>query len=303
MNNQKALIVGSTGKLGSEISRILKLYFELDYCYKVEVENSSKTKGKVYCRISKQYFDLSNYKFIINCAWVAGVSHLSLKQNLEICDLLLSTNSNGVFIYFSSIDVYGQNNIETYKCQPRTIFAINKLRVEKLISKIPSKRAKIILRVGNYISNQQLECDVLNNNFLISLNRCKKSNIVSPTVVVDKIRQFAVGSYKVNKTLVENCVNSPNYTWGQILESINLDLRNSNEKSQILIQNSTGTIPYFFKYIKQNGDLSVSYSFLKIKVFLILILARFVYKPKKQNNKSQSAATSLIRVYQDYTIR
>jgi len=303
LDKKRALIVGSTGKLGTAINSILENYFELDYCYKVEFENSNKTKGILYCLISKTSFDLSDYKIIINCSWVAGVSHLSLKQNIEICNLLLSNNSNGIFIYFSSIDVYGKNNIDTYECEPRTIFAINKLRVERSILNTETKRAKIILRVGNYISNEQLECDVSNTNFLLSLNRHKDSNIVSPDVLVNKICQFAIESYQSNQLILDNCVNSPNYTWGEIVDSINSDSINPNKKSDVLIQNSGGVIPFFFKYVSKSGNLSVNFSFLKIKVLLIMILSRFVKKSTNQHLKSQSDSVSFSRVYQDYTLR
>ncbi len=303
MDKQKALIVGSTGKLGHAINPILERFFELDYCYKVLFEKSNNRNEIVYCGVSKKYFKLSKYKVIINCSWVAGVSHFSLIQNIKICDLLLNNSSSGVFIYLSSIDVYGVNNIDTYKCQPRTVFAINKMRVERSIFKINSNRNKFILRVGNYISQEQLKCDVISNEFLTNLDWFKNSNLVSPAVLVDKIYQFAISSQNTNKTIVENCVNSPNYTWGEIVESMNRSFRNPSKESVVLVKNSSGVVPFFFNYVNRSGGLSLNYSFLKINIFLILILSRLINKSKKHNNRTKPEEISFFRVYQDYTLR
>jgi nucleoside-diphosphate-sugar epimerase len=302
MSKPRALIVGCTGKLGSALLGTLRDSFELDVCWRLDGGKSS-TQPSVVCGRTRDSFRLNDYPVIINCAWVAGVSSKSLRENIRISELLLGGARGGHFVYLSSIDVYGAHPISAYRCAPRSMFAFNKLDTELGIARCPSTRTKVVLRVGNFIPDEQLFADSASPVFVSQLDRSRPANLVGLGTLAAQIRSIASGPYEAGRVVVQNCVDEPNRTWGEVVdESLAAATPTGASASKVTVVGSKGMLPAVFKYLKQDGATAVGISLVRARVVIAQLLARFI-EPPAPRGASPVGGVELHRVYQDYTLR
>jgi nucleoside-diphosphate-sugar epimerase len=302
MRKLKALIVGCTGKLGSELLKVLHDPFDLDVCLRLDTSRSSLMQAVVFCQKSKKQFRLDDYDVIINCAWVAGVSRKSLLENILISKLLLRGEKRGSYVYLSTIDVYGDNQIDAYQCSPRTVFAFNKLKTELAICETQSSRTKVVLRVGNFISIEQLAVDSMSQVFESQVDRARRANLVDVAALTLKIESIVKGHSESGRTLVLNCVSEPNRQWGEVIDTVKSAFTAQSSASIVFILNSKGPCPLVFRYVKNDGVVSIGVSLVTLRVFVLRLLSPFIAPPVARDIMHQSNI-ELKRFYQDYTVR
>lgn len=302
MSKSKALIVGCSGRLGSALAQVLPGLFDIDICLRLDISRSSSQFGIIFCSQTKRSYNLDDYEIIINCAWVRGVSSKSLQENILLSELLLNGTRVGAYFYLSTIDVYGNNECDSMECAPQTIFSLNKLKTELAILKKSTLRKKIILRVGNFISLEQLAVDSLSLVFKAYIDRSKKSNLVDLTTLMQQIDLLAKMFFDSEPVIVINCLSHPNRRWGEVIDSVKHFQSENTQVSRVNILRSKGYFPLIFRYIKKNGVVSLGISFVTARVFLKIILSPFLVPPTQSNSFSLDGV-ELQRVYQDYTLR
>jgi dTDP-4-dehydrorhamnose reductase len=301
MNKSKLLIVGSSGKLGSKLQMALKDKFDLDVCLHLDTFKSKRETGLIFCSYTKKSFALDLYEIIINCAWVAGVSIKSLHENILISQLLLKGNKNGAYVYLSTIDVYGNNEVDTYHCKPKTVFAFNKIKTEIAIRKIVSLRAKVIFRVGNYIPFEQISADSSNSVFQSYVDNNCLANLVDIDTLSNQIESISMKTLNSNEIILLNCVNKPNKKWGEVLSSLKRSTKEDVKVSRVSLMSSYGFFPIIFCYLKGTGSISLGASFVNFRVFATILISTFVARPILGSRVSSDI--EIVRLYQDYTLR
>lgn len=302
MRRSKALIVGCTGRLGSELLKVLHDPFDLDVCLRLDIARSSLTQCMVFCQQSKKEFRLDDYEAIINCAWVAGVSRKSVFENILISKLLLRGAKRGSYVYLSTIDVYGDNQIDADQCAPRTVFAFNKLKTELAICETESLRTKVVLRVGNFISAQQLAVDSMSPVFESQVDRTRRANLVDLAALTWQIESIVKEHSETGRTLVLNCVSEPNRQWGEVIDTVKSAYTAQASASMVSILSSKGPCPVVFRYPKKDGVVSIGVSLVTPRVFVLRLLSPLVAPPAAREVR-QHSSIELKRVYQDYTLR
>lgn len=302
MRNSRALIVGCTGRLGSELLKVLHHSFALDVCLRLDTARSSLTPYAIFCEQSNKPFGLDDYEVIINCAWVAGVSSKSLRENILISKLLLRGTKRGSYVYFSTIDVYGENQIDSDQCAPRTVFAFNKLKTELAIHEMKASRAKVVFRVGNFIPAEQIAVDSMSPVFEFQVDRTRLANLVDLATLTWQIESIAKEPPECGRTVVLNCVNEPNRKWGEVIELVKSSRTVETCASMVSVLNSKGPCPVIFRYLKKDSAVTIGVSLVTPRVFVSKLLSSFVAPPAARDVR-QPSSIELKRVYQDYTLR
>ena len=298
----KVLIVGCTGRLGSELLKVLQDPFDLDVCLRLNPAQNLPETGLIFCEQSKKSFRLDDYEVVINCAWVVGVSSKCLNENILISKLLLRGTKRGSYVYFSTIDVYGDNQINGDRCAPRTVFAFNKLRTELAIHETETSRAKVVLRVGHFISAEQIAVDSMSPVFESHVDRSKQANLVNLVTLSLQIESIVKDPPKLGQTSVLNCVDEPNRKWGDVIDSVTSSRIVDIRPSLVSVLNSKGPYPVVFKYLKKGGVVLTEVSFVTLRVFISRILSPLVAPPVLRGPR-QPRSVEHDRVYQDYTLR
>ncbi len=171
----------------------------------------------------KNFRDYDSYDVIIHCAYNVkkNVDLFNIKEywydNIGLLKKILKIKHKK-FVFFSSIDVYPQDNfLYNEKCplrleQPKDIYSISKIFCENILLK---KEKCLIIRagmmIGEYMRNNNIK-KVLSNARDITLTQNSTFNCVS----YDDIFRMIELSLKKNIFGTFNVAFTPNVTLGQL---------------------------------------------------------------------------------------